>query len=112
LPSDVTYEGLFYDYYFDTGESKECKKLFCPSVQLCCPLKIHFLESRNTISRWAPDSGIKDFQRKKLNLVVVLDYSARWEGPFDEYYYDRFGNMVEPKEARVREWQDQDADCR
>ena len=31
LPSDVTYEGLFYDYYFDTGAAKECRKLFCPS---------------------------------------------------------------------------------
>jgi hypothetical protein len=31
LPTDVTYEGLFYDYYFDTGISRPCDKLFCPS---------------------------------------------------------------------------------
>ena len=31
LLTDVTYEGVFYDYYFDPGEKQECQKLFCPS---------------------------------------------------------------------------------
>ena len=31
LHTDITYEGLFYDYYFDTGNKQECSKLFCPS---------------------------------------------------------------------------------
>ncbi len=39
-----------------------------------------------------------DFQRKKLNLVVVQDFSGSMGSPFDEYYYDRFGNKVEQKE--------------
>jgi Ca-activated chloride channel family protein len=43
------------------------------------------------------NSGITDFQRKKLNLVVVLDFSGSMGSPFDEYYYDRFGNKVEQK---------------
>jgi Ca-activated chloride channel family protein len=43
------------------------------------------------------NSGITDFERKKLNLVVVLDYSGSMGSPFDQYYYDRFGNKVEQK---------------
>ena len=31
LPTDVTCEGLFYDYYFDTGLNQPCDELFCPS---------------------------------------------------------------------------------
>ena len=32
------------------------------------------------------------------NLVVVLDYSGSMSSSFDEYYYDRFGNLVRSKE--------------
>jgi Ca-activated chloride channel family protein len=42
---------------------------------------------------------ITDFQRKKLNLVVVLDFSGSMDSHFDEYYYDRFGNMIEAETA-------------
>ena len=31
LPTDITYEGLFYDYYFDTGAGEPSEKLFSPS---------------------------------------------------------------------------------
>ena len=31
ISTDITYEGLFYDYYFDTGKKEECQKLFCPT---------------------------------------------------------------------------------
>lgn len=30
-PTDITYEGLFHDYYFDTGSDRTCDQLFCPS---------------------------------------------------------------------------------
>ncbi len=96
LPTDVTYEGLFYDYYFDTGALLECKKLFCPSYS--------YAVSRDPISGVPQyylsvglNSGLQDFQRKKLNLVVVLDFSGSMGSPFDQYYYDRFGNRVELK---------------
>ncbi|MDD2755163.1 MAG: hypothetical protein PHS80_06490, partial [Methanothrix sp.] len=97
LPSDVTYEGLFYDYYFDTGKALECKKLFCPSYS--------YAVSKDPLSQQPQyylsvglNSGMTDFQRKKLNLVVVLDFSGSMGSPFDEYYYDRFGNRVEQKD--------------
>jgi len=94
LPTDVTYEGLFYDYYFETGQMEACEKLFCPSYSAAI--------SRDPISGEAQrylsvglNSGITDFSRKKLNLVVVLDYSGSMGSPFSDYYYDQFGNRVE-----------------
>ena len=31
FPGDLSFEGLFSDYYFDTNAIQECKALFCPS---------------------------------------------------------------------------------
>jgi Ca-activated chloride channel family protein len=96
LPTDLTYEGLFYDYYFDTGEKEKCEKLFCPSYS--------YAISKDPLSRKDDyylsvglNSGIKesDFERKKLNLVVVLDISGSMSSPFDGYYYDNFGNIID-----------------
>ncbi|OPY50171.1 MAG: von Willebrand factor type A domain protein [Methanosaeta sp. PtaU1.Bin112] len=97
LPSDVTYEGLFYDYYFYTGEAKECKKLFCPSYSYAVSKDPFSMQPQYYLSVGL-NSGMTDFQRKKLNLVVVLDFSGSMGSPFDEYYYDRFGNKVEQKD--------------
>ena len=94
LPSDVTYEGLFYDYYFETGAAQECNKLFCPSYSYAVS-KDPFSKEPEYYLSLGLNSGIRDFQRKKLNLVVVLDYSGSMGSAFDQYYYDRFGNMVE-----------------
>ena len=96
LPTDVTYEGLFYDYYFDTGAAQECKKLFCPSYSYAVSMDPISGEPQYYLSVGL-NSGVTDFQRKKLNLVVVQDFSGSMGSPFDEYYYDRFGNKVEQK---------------
>ncbi len=89
LPTDITYEGLFYDYYFDTSKKETCDKLFCPSYSTAV--------SKDPISgkdeyymAVGLNSNLKesDFQRKKLNLVVVLDISGSMESPFDTYHYD------------------------
>ncbi len=96
LPTDVTYEGLFYDYYFDTGALQDCKKLFCPSYSYAVTKDPISGEPQYYLSVGL-NSGLQDFQRKKLNLVVVLDYSGSMGSPFDQYYYDRFGNKVELK---------------
>jgi Ca-activated chloride channel family protein len=99
-PTDITYEGLFYDYTFDTGKTETCKKLFCASYS--------YAVSRDPISKTSDvylsvglNSGIKesDFQRKKLNLVIVLDISGSMGSPFDRYYYDQFGNQHEVEGA-------------
>lgn len=90
LYSDVTYEGLFYDYYFDTGEQKECKKQFCPSYSYALS-EDPFSKTDEYYLSVGLNSGLteKDFERKKLNLVVVLDVSGSMSSPFDHYYYDK-----------------------
>ncbi|WP_123537803.1 vWA domain-containing protein [Halosimplex salinum] len=88
-PTDLTYEGLFHDYYFDTGQDRPCDELFCPSYSTAVtrdPLS-------NDTERFVTvglNSGItkEDFERKPLNLVVVVDTSGSMENRFDEYYYD------------------------
>lgn len=100
LPSDVTYEGLFYDYYFETGASQECNKLFCPSYSYAISRDPFSGEPQYYLSVGL-NSGIRDFHRKKLNLVVVLDYSGSMGSTFDQYYYDRFGNMVQANQSSL-----------
>jgi Ca-activated chloride channel family protein len=93
LPTDVTYEGLFYDYYFDTGETQPGEKLFNPSYS--------FAVTEDPLSGKTEyylavglNSGMKesDFARKKLNLVIVLDNSGSMGESYNRYYYDSLGN--------------------
>lgn len=100
LLTDITYEGLFYDYYFDTGASKPCEKLFCPSYSYAISQDPFSKQDEYYLSVGL-NSGIKesDFQRKKLNLVVVLDISGSMGSSFDSYYYDQFGNQQSNKDS-------------
>lgn len=99
IPTDVTTEGLYYDYFFDTANQKECDKLFCPSYATAIS-KDPFSKEKEYYMTVGLNSNIKDsdFQRKKLNLVVVLDISGSMGSPFDQYYYDRFGNKQDINE--------------
>ncbi|MBL7169640.1 MAG: VWA domain-containing protein [Candidatus Aenigmarchaeota archaeon] len=99
IPTDLPYEGLFYDYYFDTGQKQECGELFCPSYSKAVtedPLSGE-TEYYMTVGL---NSNLKkeDFERKKLNLVLVLDVSGSMSAGFTEYYYDRFGNRHKVEE--------------
>ena len=96
LPTDITYEGLFYDYYFEAGSSEPTDKLFSPSYSSAV--------TRDPISHQTEyylavglNSGMResDFQRKKLNLVIVIDNSGSMGEAYNQYYYDRFGNRID-----------------
>jgi len=95
LPTDITYEGLFYDYYFETGQPGQANnKLFSPAYAYAVtrdPLS-HQTEYYLSIGL---NSGLKesDFQRKKLNLVIVMDISGSMGEEFNRYYYDNTGNL-------------------
>ena len=104
LPSDVTYEGLFYDYFFDTGNEQVCDQLFCPAYTSAIS-KDPFSEQKDYFLSVGLNSGIKesDFARKKLELVIVLDISGSMSSPFDRYYYDQFKKENRPQENE-REW--------
>ena len=96
----ITYEGEFYNHFFDTGlNGKECKALFCPSYSSAKRKNI-FSDEEEFFLAVGLNSGIdeKDFKRKKLNLVVVLDISGSMGANFDAYYYDNLGNKISNKE--------------
>ncbi|MGC9366292.1 MAG: vWA domain-containing protein [bacterium] len=100
LPTDITPEGIFYDYFFETGQTEPCEKLFCPSYSTAISRdpfsgeKVYYLSV-------GLNSGLKesDFSRKKLNLIIVLDISGSMSSGFNRYYYDQFGNEVEIEDS-------------
>ncbi|HIP51723.1 MAG TPA: VWA domain-containing protein [Campylobacterales bacterium] len=92
----ITYEGQFYNHYFDTGiGSGECKALFCPSYSSAKRLNAYTDEEEYFLSVGL-NSGIQegDFKRKKLNLVVVLDISGSMGSKFNAYHYDKTGSKI------------------
>lgn len=101
LPTDVTYEGLFYDYYFNTGKKQDCAELFCPAYSWAVS-KDPLSGAEEYYLAVGLNSNIKekDFKRKKLNLAVVLDISGSMGSPFDRYYYDQFGNQQQTSEKQ------------
>lgn len=95
LPStyDITYEGLFYDYYFGTSDDtlqQSCKNLFCPAYTTTVTYD-PFSNEKQYYMSVGLNSNIKesDFERNNLNIVIVLDVSGSMQAPFDRYYYDR-----------------------
>jgi len=92
LPTDVTFEGIAYGYYFQAAD--ECKKIFCPSYSYVISEDPLSGELQHYLSVGL-NSGITDYRRNKLNLVLVLDRSGSMRTNFDQYYYDRFGNKRE-----------------
>ncbi len=96
----ITYEGQFYNHYFNTGlGEKECRALFCPSYSTAKRLN-PFSKAEEYFLSVGLNSGIKikNFKRKKLNLVVVLDISGSMGASFNSYYYDKMGKKIEIKD--------------
>ncbi|MFH0782978.1 MAG: VWA domain-containing protein [Pseudomonadota bacterium] len=86
----ITYEGLFYDYFFDTGVGQgKCNDLFCPSFSRAVTSDLYSGETDYYLSIGL-NSGLTEasFQRKKLNLVIVVDISGSMGSRFDKYFYD------------------------
>jgi Ca-activated chloride channel family protein len=90
LVTDVTYEGIFYDYFFDLGGSDEaCETLFCPTYSFAVSPDPVTGGARSFLSVGLK-SNIKasDFARPRLDLVIVLDVSGSMGSAFNRYYYD------------------------
>lgn len=97
ISTDITYNGLFYDYTFDTGNTNQnSQDLFSPSYSTAIS-KDPVSEKDEYYMTVGLNSNIKesDFLRKKLNLVVVLDISGSMSSGFDSYYYDNIGENTE-----------------
>ncbi|MBP7866827.1 MAG: VWA domain-containing protein [Acidobacteria bacterium] len=98
LPTDLAYEGLFYDYYFDQGPQEPCKSLFCPAYAAAVS-KDPISGREDLYLSVGLQSGLdaSTFTRKKLNLVVVLDISGSMSANFRDYYYDASGSRKQPE---------------
>jgi hypothetical protein len=102
--SDITYEGVFYDYYFDTldagtdadagatGEVQSEPLLFRP-VFSWARLRDPLGGSPETFLALGLRSDLDTARiaRKRLDLVVVLDISGSMGAPFRSYYHDSVG---------------------
>ena len=97
-PASLAPEGLFYNYYFETGSPGGCSSLFCPTYSPAVTADPLSGETERYFTVGL-NSGIaeSEFDRKQLNLVVVLDISGSMGSSFSDYYYDRFGNRHEPE---------------
>lgn len=105
IQSDITYEGIFYDYSFDTGNKgkEETDKLFYPTYSTAIS-KDPFSENEEYYVSVGLNSNIKeeDFARKKLNLMIVLDISGSMDSMIDSYYYDGLPEDYNEKEQKSK----------
>jgi len=86
----ITYEGVFYDHYFDMGSDDGCKSIFCPTYSYTKSADIYDDSDEYYLSvGLSSGMDMNAFKRDKLNLVVVLDVSGSMGGAFDRYYYDK-----------------------
>ncbi|MBR2744120.1 MAG: VWA domain-containing protein [Clostridia bacterium] len=105
LSTDITYNGLYSEYYFDTGDrAKKSDEMFYPSYS--------FAVSTNPLSKEQEyymsiglNSNIKesDFQRNKVNLVIVLDISGSMSSSFNSYYYDKKDKSDNKSKMKIAE---------
>jgi Ca-activated chloride channel family protein len=99
-PEAISDEGLFYDYYFETGGGADTEALFSP--RYATAVSEHPLTG--SIERYLSvglESTLSadDFERPRLDLVCVLDVSGSMDSPFDAYYYDEHGRRREAEDA-------------
>ncbi len=103
IPESMAYEGLFGEYYFDTGGDGSCGSLFCPTYTPAVSLDPLSDETERYLTVGL-NSGLSqsEFERPALNLVIVLDISGSMGASFDDYYYDAHGNRQETEGDTTR----------
>ncbi len=118
--TDITYEGLFYDYSFNTLEGSQASAtsesaasgtpegLFKPSCSWAV-LRNPLTESLDSFVSVGLRANLdtSSIKRKKLNLVVVLDISGSMSSGFHSYYYDQ--SLPENERNRIMEDPDRNA---
>ncbi|MDS0284082.1 vWA domain-containing protein [Haloarcula onubensis] len=95
-PEAISDEGLFYDYYFETGERTATDSLFAP--RYAAAVSDHPLtgETEQYLSVGLDSTlSVEEFERPRLDLVAVLDVSGSMSSAFDQYYYDEQGRQRE-----------------
>lgn len=90
ISTDITYNGIYSEYFFNTGNvDRSSNEMFYPSYSMAVSKNPITGETEYYMSVGL-NSNIRkeDFIRKKLNLVVVLDISGSMSSSFSSYYYD------------------------
>ncbi len=89
VEEDITQEGIFYDYFFDNNITKKATHLFEPAYTTYKNNHPLTGEEELYLSVGLNSNITKSsFERKKLNLTIVLDISGSMSSSFDKYYYD------------------------
>lgn len=104
LSTDITYNGIYSEYYFDTGDVKrKSEEMFSPSYATAVSTNPITGEKEYYMSVGL-NSNIKesDFNRKNINLVVVLDISGSMSSSFNKYYYDKKDLSVDDFDIRSK----------
>ena len=91
VPTDITHEGLYFDYEFVTKNETGCTSLFCPQYEAAV-LPDPFSKKDEYFLSVGLGSNltVEDFARPPLDVVIVLDISGSMSSAFDKYHYDRF----------------------
>ncbi|MBV0926218.1 VWA domain-containing protein [Halomicroarcula limicola] len=91
-PEAISDEGLFYDYYFETGHRPEADALFAPRYTAAKSTHPLTGDTEQYLSVGLDSTLSTDaFERPRLDLVAVLDVSGSMDSAFDAYYYDEQG---------------------
>ena len=95
-PEAIADEGLFYDYYFETGDREDSDALFAPRYAAAASEHPLTGEVEQYLSVGLDSTlSVSEFERPRLDLVAVLDVSGSMGSPFDVYYYDEHGRKRE-----------------
>jgi len=81
-PAAISDEGLFYDYYFETGERTATEALFAP--RYAAAVSEHPLtgQTEQYLSVGLDSTlSVAEFERPRLDLVAVLDVSGSMDSP-------------------------------
>ncbi|MDS0258705.1 VWA domain-containing protein [Haloarcula sp. S1CR25-12] len=92
----ISDEGLFYDYYFETGGRTATDSLFAPRYAAAVSDHPFTGETEQYLSVGLDSTlSVEEFERPRLDLVAVLDVSGSMSSAFDQYYYDEQGRQRE-----------------
>ncbi|CAF3748085.1 unnamed protein product [Adineta steineri] len=93
--TDLSYEGLFNDYFFDTGNEQQQQRednqnLFCPSYSMAIT-KNPLEQSHEYYMTVGLNSNLTEdtFKRSPMNLLICVDVSGSMSSPFNCYHYDK-----------------------
>ncbi|MBU1108892.1 MAG: VWA domain-containing protein [Candidatus Riflebacteria bacterium] len=107
LASAITTEGIYNEYYFDTGmvKDEEATQLFYPTYTTAVSRNPLTGELENYVSVGLNSNlSESEFKRRKLNLVVVLDISGSMASKFNNYYYGGQKPAANANQSQNKDW--------